>query len=122
MAKILTILFSIFLFFAAPLPATAPNSCFISALELKYNFEVYARLHKINNWARILILEWSDNLVTPNGSNGHAVCVFEYNGVLYAYDPELGTQRADIEFKDCPLLIAWELYGVKNVKFAKFVE
>lgn len=63
---------------------TLPQGCLVEATSYKYS--ILAKNKLPNNYAKILIVEYSDQNV------GHAYCVFSTNGKdLHCYDSNIGS-------------------------------
>ncbi|MFQ3669903.1 MAG: hypothetical protein SNJ84_00435 [Verrucomicrobiia bacterium] len=62
-----------------------PNGCLVDSVAFKDALEARDRLEK--RWSRVLILGWQER----NKVKGHALCVFEFNKTIWAYDPSTGT-------------------------------
>lgn len=62
-----------------------PNGCLVDAIAYKDALDARDRLER--RWSRVLILGWQEK-ATPKG---HALCVFEFNKTIWAYDPATGT-------------------------------
>jgi hypothetical protein len=62
-----------------------PNGCLIDSIAFKDSLEADTRLK--NRWSKVLILGWSEK----SKIKAHALCVFEFNGTIWAYDPASGT-------------------------------
>lgn len=62
-----------------------PNGCLVDAIAYQDALKAGERL--AHRWSRVLILGWQEKATVK----GHALCVFEYNQVIWAYDPAKGT-------------------------------
>ena len=81
-----------------------PNSCFVNALAFKDAISSYdgraskeaQHLLEANSdrWTAIIIIQFRDNFLDKPAA--HAICVFDDNGIIRAYDPNYGTYSLDI--------------------------
>ena len=66
-----------------------PNSCFMSAMNLRGAYVAYCTAHKYRYWAKLLLMEQISK-TNPTVKLAHVVCVFEYFGRFYVYDVNHG--------------------------------
>ncbi len=92
-----------------------PLGCLIDSIEIKYNIEAKARLDKVNIWTKII------NVKLKGSKLGHAFCVYEYNNQLYCYNYTGGSKILKFNIKN-PLSIAYQVYGIKNIESAVFLD
>ncbi|GAB4247387.1 MAG: hypothetical protein OHK005_13560 [Candidatus Methylacidiphilales bacterium] len=65
--------------------SSLPNGCLVDAIAYQDALKAKERLER--RWSRVLILGWQEKGTVK----GHALCVFEYQNAIWAYDPAKGT-------------------------------
>jgi hypothetical protein len=80
-----------------------PNSCFINSVAMY--LDVSDHFSSKNIWNNILIFQYKDPS-NPRYTEGHAVCVFEFNNSYFAYDINQGSwmlKTYNINVKNNPI-------------------
>jgi len=80
-----------------------PNSCLINSIAMYA--DISDHFSSKNIWNNILIFEYKDPK-NPRYTEGHAVCVFEFNNNYFAYDINQGSwllKTRNINIKNNPI-------------------